>query len=416
MFVIYDKAKDMVPIKVWLKDKSEIEESCLDQAIKLSELPFIHKWVSLMPDAHSGYGMPIGGVIATKGVIIPNAVGVDIGCGVSFMQTNIPVKLLKEHREEGQSLLKLIIDLIMKSIPAGQTKHKSSIEHDGIKRIEEDLIVSGQASKNKELFDSTFPNVYNQVMTLGSGNHFLELQEDEKGNLGIMIHSGSRNFGYRVAKYFNDKAIQLNKEWHSAVPEDWELAFLPVNSDIGKDYIDWMNSALAFAKINRTEMMKKAREIVYTVLANNTDFENVSESYVVDIHHNYASLENHYGENVWVHRKGATRVRQGELGIIPGAMGSNSYIVTGLQNPESFHSCSHGAGRKMSRKKALEKFTAVDILKDLSKKEVILGKQDTSNIADECQYAYKDIDSVMMQQEDLVTSIKKLKTIGVIKG
>ena len=411
MFVIYDKEKQRKPIKIWLKDKEDIEDGCLEQALNLSNLPFIHKWVALCPDTHQGYGMPIGGVICTKNVIIPNAVGVDIGCGMGFIETNIPANLLKETNTDNGLLSQMLVGIIMRNIPTGFKKHKEP----------QDSIVSNKIKSviyqdEQELLLEEISNLYYQVGTLGGGNHFIELQEDDKGNLCIMLHSGSRHFGYAVAKHFNNLAKELNQKWHSEVPIKNGLAFLPTDSKEGQDYIKYMQLAMQYAKENRHVMMEKVKNYLFNVIKKYTDFDNIEIKMQVNAHHNYADIENHYGQNVWVHRKGAIRARKGDIGIIPGAMGSYSYIVKGLGNKESFDSCSHGAGRLMSRTKALDKYSTQEVMEDLKSNDVILGRTSKEKVADESRWAYKNIDEVIENEKDLAKPIKKLKTIAVVKG
>jgi tRNA-splicing ligase RtcB len=256
---------------------------------------------------------------------------------------------------------------------------------------------------------------YFQVGTLGGGNHFIELQEDDEGYLCIMIHSGSRNFGKQVCDYFHKSARELNKKWHSEIPDEWRLAFLPVDTDEGKQYINWMNLALDFAAENRAKMMFATRSIVEKWIGKHTDIT-FDYTDMINCHHNYAAIEHHYDKNVWVHRKGAIRTRAGELAVVPGAMGSYSYVVEGLGNDMSFCSSSHGAGRRYSRKGAMQNFTTEEVMVDLQKQGVILGKHNKNDVAEESRFAYKDIDEVMENQKDLVKPVKKLKTIGVVKG
>jgi tRNA-splicing ligase RtcB len=256
---------------------------------------------------------------------------------------------------------------------------------------------------------------YFQVGTLGGGNHFIELQEDDSGCLGIMLHSGSRHFGKKVCDLFHSKARELNQKWHSVVPDTHRLAFLPVDTDEGKQYINWMNLALNFAAENRRKMMAAVKEILDRYMLKFTDIQ-YSYEQEINCHHNYAAIEHHYGKNVWVHRKGAIRARTGDIGIIPGAMGSYSYIVEGLGNDESFHSSSHGAGRLYSRTAAKEKFSIEEVILDLRECGTILGKQNKKDVAEESRFAYKDIDEVMDNQRDLVKPIKRLRTLGVVKG
>ncbi len=410
MFTI-DNQHTKFPLKVWLDSREQIEDSCLEQAYNLSQLPFVHQWVCLMPDTHMGMGMPIGGVLATDGVIIPNAVGVDIGCGMAFVSTNIAAEILRSVQTANGTLIQAIIGDILRNIPLGFHRHKTI---QPCRTMDTALAEIEKYAPDKELLGLLEAGRY-QVGTLGGGNHFIELQEDEQGYLNIMIHSGSRNVGKTVCDYFHNQARQLNKQWHSAVPEEYRLAFLPVDSPVGKQYIHWMNLSLDFARENRDSMLAKVQSILEKWLAPYIDEPLVYSDYV-NCHHNYASLENHYGKNVWVHRKGATRAFDGEMAVIPGAMGSYSYLVKGLGNRESFCSCSHGAGRRYSRKGAMEAFTCEQVMLDLKEQEVTLGKTKKSDIAEESRFAYKDIEEVMRHQTDLVLPVKKLKTIGVVKG
>ncbi|MDP4142906.1 MAG: RtcB family protein [Bacillota bacterium] len=410
MFVIYNE-KTKKPIKVWLQDENSIEDSCLEQAYNLSQLPFVYKWVSLMPDTHTGMGMPIGGVIATEGVIIPNAVGVDIGCGMGFIGTNIKVSDIKDITTGNGSLIQAIVSDILRNIPVGFGKHKSPQQSITLDKAKKEL---NKYEADKELLDEIEAG-YLQIGTLGGGNHFIELQEDDKGYLGIMVHSGSRHFGKQTCDYFNNIAKSLNEKWYSSVPLDFRLAFLPIDTAEGKRYINWMNLALDFAYENRSKMLSAVKIIIEKWITKYTNL-NIEYSTEINCHHNYASIEHHYDKNVWVHRKGATRARDGELAIIPGAMGSFSYIVKGKGNAESFCSSSHGAGRLYSRKGAMKTFTTEEVILDLRDKGVILGKNNKADVAEESRFAYKDIDEVMANQIDLVTPIKKLKTIGVVKG
>jgi tRNA-splicing ligase RtcB len=410
MFVIANKETDH-PIKIWLDGEKSIEETCLKQAYNLSRLPFLHQWVALMPDTHAGMGMPIGGVIAAKDVIVPNAVGVDIGCGMAFVGTNILVEEIKDIKTGSGSLIQAIISDILRNVPVGFNHHKHPQPCNTLERAFEEL---EKYEANAELLGQLDAG-YFQVGTLGGGNHFIELQEDEEGYLGIMIHSGSRNFGKQVCDAFHQTARELNSKWQSSVPDEYRLAFLPVDTKEGKQYINWMNLALDFAEENRLRMMLAVKAILDKWVGKYTN-HTLEYNMEINCHHNYASLEQHYGKEVWVHRKGATRAREGELAVIPGAMGSYSYVVEGLGNEMSFHSSSHGAGRRYSRKGAMENFTAEEVMVDLQKQGVVLGKHNKKDVAEESRFAYKDIDEVMENQKDLVKPVKRLKTVGVVKG
>ncbi len=411
MFVLYEKDEMRFPIKVWLKGKDSIEENCLEQAYNLANLPFLHKWVCLMPDTHAGKGMPIGGVIATKDVIIPNAVGVDIGCGMVFISTNIKVDDIREVMTGNGTLIQSIIGGIMRAIPLNTERYKTPQESNVLDEAKSNMELYEQ---NKELV-GLIDDGYYQVGTLGGGNHFIELQEDQEGMLCIMIHSGSRHLGKAICDYFHNKARELNNMWYSEVKDECRLAFLPVKSEEGKQYIHWMRLAMDYAFENRERMLDKVCGIVKEQIEKHTKLT-VEFDGKINCHHNYAAIENHYGENVWVHRKGATRVREGELAVIPGAMGSYSYVVKGKGNEESFCTSSHGAGRSYSRSGAMKAFTAERVIVDLKEQGVVLGKRKKNDVAEECRFAYKDIEEVMEQQLDIVTPIRKLKTVGVVKG
>ena len=410
MFVIYHEGMKK-PIRAWLENQEQIEESCLEQAYHLADLPFLHKWVCLMPDTHTGKGMPIGGVIATKDVIIPNAVGVDIGCGMNFVSTDIPVSELRSVTTGNGTLVQAMISDIMRNVPAGYHSHKTRQSSEVLDRAQEQ---DELYRTNEELYP-LIEDAYYQVGTLGGGNHFIELQEDQKGFLGIMIHSGSRHFGKRICDEYHQKARALNQMWYSQVKDEYRLAFLPVDSREGQEYITWMKLAMEYAFENRERMMERVKEVMQDKIGKFMN-RTVEFSREINCHHNYAAWERHYDADVWVHRKGATRVREGELAVIPGAMGSYSYVVRGKGNPESFCSSSHGAGRAYSRKGAMEAFSCEQVICDLKEQGVVLGKNKKSDVAEECRFAYKDIRTVMQNQQDLVEVVTELKTVGVVKG
>ncbi len=374
---------ERVPIKLWLND---IEEGALQQARNLANLPFIHKWVAIMPDSHQGYGMPIGGVIAADGVIIPNAVGVDIGCGMGAVKTSTS--------GIDTDTLKLIMGRVHEAIPVGFNHHADAQDWEGFDRAPDLKIIQQELNSARK-----------QLGTLGGGNHFIEFQQDEAGTLWVMLHSGSRNFGLKAANVYHKQAQVLCERWHVSLP-DKDLAFLPIIDQAGHDYYAAMSFCLDFAQASRDHMMQAVMGIVSEVTGG-------SEVDRVNIHHNYASMENHFGKNVWVHRKGATRVQAGERGIIPGSMGSSSYIVEGLGNPDSFHSCSHGAGRKMGRKDAGRRLNLEEEQAKMA--GIVHGLRNASDL-DEAPGAYKDIDQVMENQTDLVKIAVRLKPLGSIKG
>ncbi len=410
MFVISNE-NTRFPIKIWLKDISRLEGSCLEQAYHLAQLPFLHKWVCLMPDTHTGKGMPIGGVIAAKDVIIPNAAGVDIGCGMDYIPTNILVEEIRKVQTGNGTILQAVIGNIMRTIPLATERYREPQKSRVLDRAKQE---PEKYQEDQELLP-LIEDGYFQVGSLGGGNHFIELQEDQDGCLCIMIHSGSRHLGKEICDHFHKKARELNRRWYSEVKDEYQLAFLPVQAREGQQYINWMNLALDYAFENRERMLEKTCSIVKETIEKYTDMI-VEFGEEINCCHNYAALENHYGENVWVHRKGATRVREGELAVIPGAMGSFSYVVEGAGNPLSFCSSSHGAGRNYSRTGAMREFSVEKVMTDLKEQGVVLGKRRKNDVAEECRFAYKDIDQVMAQQMDLVTPVRRLRTVGVVKG
>ncbi len=401
MFEVFDSTKQLKPIKIWLDDLSQVDKVCQNQALNLSNHPYLVNWVALMPDTHQGYGMPIGGVAAFRDIVIPNAVGVDIGCGMIFVETNLKKEKLKERHYR-----KLIHD-IMAAIPLGFKHH--DIKQEAV-RIDERVTLEEELLKKNYTLYKEIENAYYQIGTLGSGNHFIEIQEDEAGMLCLMIHSGSRNFGYKVANYFNEKAKYYTKKHGDSKWVKAQLPYLMAESEAGQDYIRWMNLALLFARENRIRMMEVVQDIIEST------FSSAIFNNRIIAHHNYAAFEHHFGEDVWVHRKGAIRVYKDEMGIIPGAMGSYSYIVKGLGNHESFCSCSHGAGRHLSRRQAIKKFKKEVVLKSLRDEGIYIGSPSKSDLGDEYREAYKEIEYVISKQKDLIVPVKKLKTVMVIKG
>jgi len=380
-----------VPIKSWCED---LEPGAAEQAHYLAIHPSMFHHVALMPDCHQGYGMPIGGVIACRDVI-PNAVGVDIGCGMVAVDTGLLAAACDTD------LLKHIMGEIRKVVPVGFSHQDKVQEWSGFDDCPDISILKTELEK-----------AMRQLGTLGGGNHFIELQAGDKGNLWIMIHSGSRNFGYKIAKHYNKLAQDLCTRWHSVVcpfiGEDG-LAFLPHGSSEAKEYIEAMNYAMAFAAENRWMMIRKVISIMGI---------SDRDCHAVNIHHNYAVMENHFKQNVWVHRKGATSAQEGQLGIIPGSMGTSSYIVKGKGNADSFNSCSHGAGRCMGRKQASRTLTVEEC--DKAMEGIIYGRWGTDRKGNtdlgEAPQAYKDIDVVMKAQEDLVDIVERLTPLAVIKG
>ena len=411
MFVLYDRETMKIPVKVWLENEKELEASCREQALHLANLPFLAGPVCLMPDTHAGMGMPIGGVIASEDVIIPNAVGVDIGCGMAYTETGIRADDLRQIMTGSGNLVQAIIGDIMRNVPVGFAHHKQPMSSYVLDRALDEM---DKYEKDGELLGQLDAG-YFQIGTLGGGNHFIELQEDDEGFLSVMIHSGSRHFGKSVCDYFHQKARALNQRWYSQVPDSYRLAFLPVDSPEGQQYLNWMQLSMDFAAENREKMMLAVKAILEKWIGKYTEFS-LNFSNDINCHHNYASLENHKGKDLWVHRKGAVEAKNGQLAVIPGAMGSYSYVVMGLGNEDSFCSSSHGAGRRYSRKGAMDAFTCEEVILDLERQGVVLGKRGKADVAEESRFAYKDIEAVMANQKDLTVPVKRLKTIGVVKG
>ena len=411
MFVLYDRETMKIPVKVWLETEKELEASCREQALHLANLPFLAGPVCLMPDTHAGMGMPIGGVIASEDVIIPNAVGVDIGCGMAYTETGIRADDLRQIMTGSGNLVQAIIGDIMRNVPVGFAHHKQPMPSYVLDRALDEM---DKYEKDGELLGQLDAG-YFQIGTLGGGNHFIELQENDEGFLSVMIHSGSRHFGKSVCDYFHQKARALNQRWYSQVPDSYRLAFLPVDSPEGQQYLNWMQLSMDFAAENREKMMLAVKSILEKWIGKYTEFS-LNFSNDINCHHNYASLENHKGKDLWVHRKGAVEAKNGQLAVIPGAMGSYSYVVMGLGNEDSFCSSSHGAGRRYSRKGAMEAFTCEEVILDLERRGVVLGKKGKADVAEESRFAYKDIEIVMENQKDMVIPVKRLKTIGVVKG
>lgn len=395
MKTIYDKNLQKVPIKTWCNAP---EQGALDQAIALSNHPAVFRHVALMPDTHMGVGMPIGGVVCLNDAISPNMVGVDIGCGMCAINTGLKT-------EEVMGKLKEIRARIAKIIPVG-FEHRTDLDVVG-HRLCEGLLPS-YCNVSDEIWAKigvSQDSLLTQIGTLGSGNHFIEIQKSDAGEVWIMIHSGSRNLGNRICQYFDKMAREQCNSWRVQLPSP-DLAFFPASSADGITYISAMELALNFAYANRRYMMTLVKDaFICSGLS-------IDECALINIHHNYAQPEIHFGQNVIVHRKGATLADGSRLGIIPGSMGTSSFIVRGLNNPESFASCSHGAGRKMSRSMAKKSIT----MDDFNNSMVGVEFDVSSQYLDEAPGAYKDINLVMQEQADLVKIEVELKPLAVIKG
>ena len=384
---------ERIPIKLWLYD---LEDSALQQAKNVANLPFAFKHVAIMPDSHTGVGCGIGTVCATKGVVVPSMVGVDISCGLIACKTN---KLASEIEVD---TLKSIMGIIRSVIPFGLNK-----KHPAPQPIVFMPPLLSEAIT--PIVSKEYEKARYSIGSGGSGNHFLELQKDHEGFLWIMIHSGSRNLGLTVANHYIKIATALNEKWHSSVKKELRLAFLPLDSDEAHLYLNEMSYCVDYALANRKLMMERTCNIVESF------FDGITFDPYININHNYSKMEHWYGENVMVHRKGATSAKVGEIGIIPGSQGSHSYIVCGKGNPESFNSVSHGAGRTMSRTRAKAELNLADEIKTLDDQGIIHGIRNTKDL-EEAVSAYKSIGIVMDNQKDLVDIVTELTPIGCIKG
>lgn len=382
---------EKLPIKMWLDD---VEAGALEQAGNLANFPYAVKHIALMPDCHQGFGMPIGGVMATRDVIVPNAVGVDIGCGMCAVQTSLT--------EISRPDMLKILSGIKSRVPVGFKHHKQ--------KQDESLMPEREAGADMPVVDREYESATRQIGTLGGGNHFIEIQKGSDGYIWVMVHSGSRNIGYRVADYYNRLAIKLNERWNSPVPKAHQLAYLPLDTKEAQQYISEMNYCIGFALASRKLMMENTLKVIKSHFIGN-----IQTAPMINIAHNYAGFENHFGQDVVVHRKGATKAGKDTVGIIPGSQGTNSYIVSGKGNKDSFESCSHGAGRTMGRKQAIR---SLDLemekkkLDDLGIIHSIRGRNDL----EEASSAYKDITKVMQYQEDLVDIVCELSPLAVVKG
>ncbi len=379
-----------VPIYSWCPDLSK---DVLKQAENMAKHPMAYKHVCLMPDAHFGFGMPIGGVMACDEAIIPNAVGKDIGCGMCAVKTDLT------EIDRGQ--LKKIIADIKKLVPMGVGRCHTQAALDLNPLMEEfkgDLKIIKKLRKNAE----------KQIGTLGGGNHFGEIQMGSDGHIWFMIHSGSRNLGAEVATYYNKVAAKLNKKMKVGEPVKSGLAFLPIKSKEGRAYQQEMNFCLKYAHQNRQKMAEAFKEVL-------VDFTACHFKEEVNIHHNYAALESHFGQKLYVHRKGATSAKKEEYGIIPGSQGSASYIVKGRGCKSSFTSCSHGAGRTLGRKQAIKTLSLKEEMDKLDQKGILHSVRHLRDL-EEATSAYKDINMVMNHQQDLVNIMVELKPLAVMKG
>lgn len=386
-----------VPVKIWTRD---IDLKSIDQLKNVARLPFVFHHVAAMPDVHAGMGATIGSVIATKGALIPAAVGVDIGCGMLAVRTNHTKHTFNERK------LQRLMQEILFRVPVGfAQRSKENTRWKSCEPFEEPLkeILSHEPTMLDPMVKSEW---HAQLGTLGGGNHFIELTADEEERLWIMLHSGSRGIGNIMASFFIARAKTLAKENGEELPDIY-LASLKEGTEDFDWYMKAAHWAQDYAMANRQIILEDVLEAL-RVLKPSTELEGE----IVNCHHNYVAQEEHFGETIWVTRKGAIRAGLGERGIIPGSMGACSYIVEGLGNEESFCSSSHGAGRKMSRTEAKKRFSVNDL--KAQTKGVVCRKD--AGVLDEIPKAYKSIEAVMAQQSDLTKTIHELKQILCIKG
>ncbi|MCP5245631.1 MAG: RtcB family protein [Burkholderiales bacterium] len=393
-------------IKSWTRGVT-FDDNAREQVKNLAAMPFIHKHIAIMPDVHLGKGATIGSVIPTIGAVIPAAVGVDLGCGMmavktSLVATDLPDSLTHLRHE------------IEKNVPHGRsTNLKRGRDKGSWNNLPDDVVQAWLSlSDDFERLCEKHPVLKNtnniqHLGTLGTGNHFIELCLDESDNVWVMLHSGSRGVGNRIGSEFIAKAKKDMERWFVHLP-DRDLAYIPEGSQHFNDYIAAVSWAQNFARVNRQVMMNRTLAALQKII----DKPFSAEQEAVNCHHNYISREHHFGSDVWITRKGAVSAKLGEMGIIPGSMGARSFIVRGIGNAESFCSCSHGAGRVMSREEAKRR---VSLEEHLTATEGVECRKDSS-VIDETPAAYKDIDKVMAAQSDLVEIVHTLKQVVCVKG
>ena len=399
--VLYESGH--APVKAWTKGVV-FDDNAKRQLLNVAQLPFIHQWIAVMPDVHVGKGATIGSVIPTIGAVIPAAVGVDLGCGMMAAKTSLTATDLPDS-------LELMRAAIEKAIPHGLTfggRDKGSWGDIPADVLNKWLSLSEGFKRlcaKHPFLEKT--NNLKHLGTLGTGNHFIEVCLDETDAVWVMLHSGSRGVGNRIGSHFIAQAKQDMERWFIHLP-DKDLAYIPEGSAHFRDYVEAVGWAQDFAQANREVMMARTLQAIRDVLpiAFSADIE------AVNCHHNYIRQEHHYGKEVWVTRKGAVSARQGEMGIIPGSMGAKSYIVRGLGNAESFCSCSHGAGRVMSRSEAKRRVSLEEHVKAVQGVEC----RTDQDVIDETPSAYKPIEAVMQAQNDLVEIVHTLKQVVCVKG
>lgn len=394
--------KGLVPVHIFTDD---IDHSALQQLLNIANLPIVHPYVVAMPDVHAGIGATVGSVIPTRAAIIPAAVGVDIGCGMNAVRTTLTASQLPDSLARLRSAIEA-------SIPVGFNQHEwNKVRGSAHARVGRplndrlDLIVAKHRGimKMQNKFAQTW---ICQIGTLGGGNHFIEICLDEEQRVWVMLHSGSRGIGNVIGRYFIS-AAKKDIARHQINLPDKDLAYFSEGSDWFDDYVDAVEWAQDYALINRSEMMRRVLEVM---AQHSPPFKLDGEA--INCHHNYVARETHGSERLFITRKGAISARDGELGIVPGSMGAKSFIVRGKGNPDSFCSCSHGAGRRMSRSEAKRRFNQFDVAEQTQGVEC----RKDSGVVDEIPAAYKDIDQVMAHQSDLVDVVHTLRQVVCVKG
>ncbi|MBQ1499693.1 MAG: RtcB family protein [Sphingomonas sp.] len=394
-----------VPIKMWTRGVP-VEDGARAQLARAAQMPFVFKHVAAMPDVHVGIGATVGSVIPTKGAVIPAAVGVDIGCGMMAARTSLVASDLPDNLEGVRSAIE-------QAVPHGRSVGRGKRDQ-GSWGDPPAAIVEAWATlaQRFDRITEKYPRLKNtnhlvHLGTLGTGNHFIELCLDQEQRVWVMLHSGSRGVGNAIGTFFIELAKQDMRKWHINLPDE-DLAYFPEGTDHFDDYVEAVGWAQDFAALNRRTMMTNVIRALRGQIAKPFD----AEMEAVNCHHNYVQRENHFGENVLVTRKGAVRAAKGVLGIIPGSMGAKSFIVRGLGNAESFDSCSHGAGRIMSRTAAKKLVTLDEHIRDTAGVEC----RKDEGVIDETPKAYKPIEAVMAAQADLVEIVHTLKQVVCVKG
>ncbi len=396
---IVNKAR--VPVKIYTDDA---DSTALTQLTHIAQLPFIHSHIAAMPDVHAGIGATVGSVIPAKGAIIPAAVGVDIGCGMNAVRLNLKADQLPDSLRAIRQAVEAAVPVGFNMHPSGKGAPASTLRalSGGLERIETKHpgILKMQRKPMKAWA--------RQLGTLGGGNHFIELCLDENQDIWVMLHSGSRGIGNIIGRYFIDLA-RKDMGKHLANLPDRDLAYLEEGAEHFDDYLEAVHWAQDYAMINRREMMR----LILDALTHSRQLPAfVATKEAINCHHNYVAVETHFGEEVFITRKGAIRAKTDDLGIIPGSMGAKSYIVRGKGEPDAFCSCSHGAGRRMSRGKAKKTFNPRDLVSQTAGVEC----RKDAGVLDEIPGAYKDIDEVMAHQSDLVEIVHTLKQVMCVKG